>query len=178
MFYWRLNTDEGKKKLKELPDLKQGVEGFGDMKDDYLIEVVDAYAQKTVGLFPLDTGKGSFEIGSGQSEGNWVLLNDTEGRVLVYSMKESALRYRFFGKRASISPSGKHLIVENFPGELQLFSLDTGRRVARFRVNGEVVLARFSLKGDRLFVLSSAQTAYAFDLAKLSVTEDRLAMTN
>jgi len=43
-------------------------------------------------------------------------------------------------------------------------------------INGKVVFVRFNLKSDRLFVLSSAQTAYAFDLSKLPEPDDRLAV--
>lgn len=176
MFYWRLSSEEGKKKLKENPALRERTEALGDTKEDYLIEVIDAYQQKPVGIFPLETGKGSFEIGSGQSEGDWVMLRDNEGRVLIYSLKDGTLRYRYFGNRASISPSGKQIIVENFPGELTLYDLDTGKRAGHFVINGKVVFVRFNLKSDRLFVLSSAQTAYAFDLSKLPEPDDRLAV--
>jgi hypothetical protein len=167
MFYWRLNTDEAKDKLKENPALKAQAEAMGDMKQDYLIEVVDAFQQKTIGTFLLETGKGSFEIGSGQSEGDWLMLKDSEGRVLVYSIRDGILRHRFFGRIASINPQGNQIIVENFPGELTLYSLDSGKRLGHLEVNGRVVFLRFNLQGNRLFVLSDTQTTYAFDLSKL-----------
>jgi len=178
VFYWWLGNEEGKAKLKEDPVLKEKAELLGDMNQDYLVEVVDAFQQKTIGLFPLETGKGSFSVGSAKSEGDWLLVRDSEGRVLVYSIKDGTLRHRFFGNNAAISPSGKFVAVENFPGEVTLYSLDNGNRIAKFELNGKVVFLRFNLAGDRIFVLNDAQNAYVFDVNKIPRVEDRFALVN
>jgi hypothetical protein len=119
IFFWRLGTDEGKAKLKENPAVMAQAAALGDKANDYLIEVIDAFEQKTVGLMPLETGKGSFFVGSGQSEGDWLVLNDSEGRVLVYSISKGELRHRFFGRHASINPSRQQLVVENTPWRIE-----------------------------------------------------------
>jgi len=167
IFFWRLGTDEGKAKLKENPAVMAQAAALGDKANDYLIEVIDAFEQKTVGLMPLETGKGSFFVGSGQSEGDWLVLNDSEGRVLVYSISKGELRHRFFGRHASINPSRQQLIVENTPGELKLYDLATGDTLATYVLKGKAVFLRFNLQGNRLFVLNDAQTAYNFDLSKM-----------
>ena len=118
-------------------------------------------------MMPLETGKGSFFVGSGQSEGDWVVLNDSQGRVLVYSLAKGELRHRFFGRHASINPNRRQLIVENTPGELKLYDLATGQPVATYIVRGKAVFLRFNLQGTRLFVLNDGQTAYSFDVGKI-----------
>ncbi|HEX6184474.1 MAG TPA: M48 family metalloprotease [Pyrinomonadaceae bacterium] len=168
IFFWRLGTDAGKAKLKELPELKARADSLGNKADDYLVEVVDAFAQKTVGAMLLETGKGSFDVGGGLSEGDWLVVHDSEGRLLVYSIKTGELRHRFFGDTAAINPRRNQIVVENFPGEVSLYDLDTGDQRAFFRVNGGAAFVRFNLAGNRLFVLSDAQSAYAFDLDKLA----------
>lgn len=167
-FFWRLGSDSGKARLKETPELKAKADALGNKADDYLVEIVDAFAQKTVGAMMLETGMGSFEVGRGISEGDWLVLRDTAGRVLVYSIATGELRHRFFGDTAAINPSRNQIIVENFPGEVELYDLDTGERRATFRINGGAAFVRFNFAGNRLFVLSDAQTAYNFDLDKLS----------
>jgi hypothetical protein len=167
IFYWRLGTDEGKAKLKENPTLKAQSEALGNKDSDYLIEVIDAYEQKTIGSMLLETGKGSFFVGSGQSEGDWLVLNDSEGRVLVYSLKGGELRHRFFGRNASINPRRHQLAVENFPGELTLYDLNSGNSIANYVVSGQLVFLRFNLQGNRLFLFSDAQAAYGLDLDKV-----------
>jgi WD40 repeat protein len=168
VFFWRLGSESGKARLRETPELKAKADALGNKADDYMVEVVDAFAQKTVGALMLETGMGSFHVGRGISEGDWLVLRDTAGRVLVYSIATGEVRHRFFGDTAAINPRRNQIVVENFPGEVELYDLDTGDRRATFRINGSAAFVRFNLEGSRLFVLSDAQTAYNFDLDKLS----------
>lgn len=168
ILYWRLGSDAGKAKLKETTELQAKADALGNKSDDYLVEVVDAFVQKTAGLMLLETGKGSFDVGAGLSEGNWLVLHDSENRVLVYSIKDGELRHRFFGGTTAINVKRNQIAVENFPGEVTLYNLDTGDRQANFVVNGSAAFVRFNLAGDKMFILSDAQSAYAFDLNKLA----------
>ena len=168
IFYWRLGSDVGKAKLKESAELKAKADALGNKADDYLVEVVDAFSQQTVGTMLLETGQGSFDVGRGLSEGDRLVLHDSEGRVLIYSLKTGELRHRFFGDTAAVNPKRNQVVVENFPGEVSLYDLDTGDLKANLRISGSAAFVRFNLAGDRLFVLSDAQTAYAFDLDKLA----------
>jgi hypothetical protein len=168
IFYWDLGSEVGKAKLKESPELKARADALGDKTDDYLVEVIDAFAQKTIGWLLLETGKGSFYVGSGLSENDWLMLYDSEGRVLVYSLKTGELRHRFFGSHAALNPSRNLIAVENFPGTIVVYNLDTGERQANFIISGSAAFVRFNLQGDKVFVLSDAQSAYAFDLTKIT----------
>ncbi len=168
IFYWRLGSDAGKAKLKESPELQAKADALGDKADDYLVEVIDAFAQKTIGWLLLETGKGSFYVGSGLSEGDWLMLYDSESRVLVYSLKSGELRHRFFGTHAALNPTRNQIAVENFPGEIAVYNLSGGERQASFIINGSAAFVRFNLEGDKLFVLSAAQSGYAFDLTKIA----------
>ncbi|MET0648567.1 MAG: M48 family metalloprotease [Pyrinomonadaceae bacterium] len=168
IFYWRLGSDVGKAKLKESAELKAKADALGNKADDYLVEVVDAFSQKAVGTMLLETGQGSFDVGRGLSEGDRLVLHDSEGRVLIYSLKTGELRHRFFGGTAAVNPRRDLVAVENFPGELSLYDLETGDLKANLRLAGASAFVRFNLDGNRLFVLSDAQTAYVFDLDKLT----------
>jgi hypothetical protein len=168
IFYWRLGSEVGKAKLKESAELKAKADALGNKADDYLVEVVDAFSQQAVGTMLLETGKGSFDVGRGLSEGDRLVLHDSGGRVLIYSLKTGELRQRFFGDTAAVNPRRNQVVVENFPGEVSVYDLDTGDLKANLRINGAAAFVRFNLAGDRLFVLSDAQTAYAFDLDKLA----------
>jgi WD40 repeat protein len=168
IFYWRLGSDAGKAKLKESTELQAKADALGNKSDDYLVEIVDAFDQRTVGMMLLETGNGSFNVGEGLSEGNWLVLHDSKGRVLVYSIKDGNLRHRFFGGKAAINPKNNQIAVENFPGEVVLYDLDAGDIQANFVLNGSAAFVRFNLEGNRLFVLSDAQSVYAFDLNKLA----------
>ena len=168
ILYWGLGSDAGKAKLRESPELQAKADALGNKVSDYLIEVVDAFAGKTVGTLLLETGNGSFNVGSGLSEGDWLLLYDSQDRVLAYSIKTGELRHRFFGKSAAINSVRNQIAVENFPGEISIYNLETGEPQANFVINGNAAFVRFNLSGSKLFVLSAAQAAYAFDLNKIS----------
>jgi WD40 repeat protein len=168
ILYWRLNSDAGKDRLKEIPQLQAKAGALGDKADDYLVEIIDSHTQKTIGTMLLETGQGSFDIGKGLSERDWLVLRDSRGRVLVYSIKGAELSHRFFGDHTAINPTSNQIAVENFPGEITLYNLDTGDRQATFVINGGAAFVRFNLEGNKLFVLSDAQSVYAFDLNKLA----------
>jgi hypothetical protein len=167
IFYWSLGRNAGKSKLNETPELKAKASALGNKIDDYLVEIVDAFTQKTAGMMLLETGQGSFKVGGGLSERNWLMLHDSEGRLLVYSIKDGDLRHRFFGGNGVINPRRNQIAVENFPGEVELYNLDTGDRKATVIINGRAVFVRFNLEGNKLFVLSNTQSVYVFDLNKV-----------
>jgi hypothetical protein len=173
ILYWGLGTETGKAKLKESPEMIAKASALGNKESDYIIEVVDAFAGKTIGTLLLETGKGSFYVYSGLSEGDWLLLYDSQDRVLLYSLKTGELRHRFFGSNAAINPVRNQIAVENFPGEVSVYNLETGDRQAMYVINGTAAFVRFNLEGNRLFVLSDAQAAYAFDLNKAAVSSPK-----
>ncbi|HKY44845.1 MAG TPA: M48 family metalloprotease [Pyrinomonadaceae bacterium] len=163
IFYWTLGSDEGKARLKEDPALVERARQMGNKNDDYLVEVFDAFAGKSIGALLLETGNGSFDIESGFSEGNWLVLHDDNNRVLIYSINDGELRHRFFGANAAMNPSRNQVIIENYPGELTLYDLATGDTQARLRFKTSAAFVRFSLDGKKLLVLTSGQVAHAFD---------------
>ncbi len=167
IFYWRLDSDVGKARLKEDPALAARSKAMGNKDDDYLLEVVDAFASRTMGTILIETGKGSFHIENGFSEGDWLVLRDPDNRVLVYSIGNGELQHRFFGAEAAINPVQPQIVVENYPGELTIYDLATGDPQGRLVFNRDTVLTRFSLDGKRLFVLTAEQIAYAFDTDKM-----------
>ncbi len=131
--YWKLGSEAGKARLKEEPPLAERARQMGDKQDDYLVEIFDAFAAKSIGTLLLETGKGSFDIESGFSEGNWLMLRDDNNRVLIYSINDGQLRHRFFGANASMNPRLNQVVVENYPGELTVYDLATGNTQARLR---------------------------------------------
>lgn len=171
VLYWPLGSKTGKAKLKENAELSAKAEALGNKESDYLLEIIDAFAQKTIGMMLVETGMGSFNVFSGQSEGDWLVLYDSEDRVLVYSISDGVLRHRFFGDTAAINPRRKQIAVENLQGEINLFNLDTGESDGKLLINGKASLIRFNLAGDKLFVLSDSQTAYVFDLTKITAVK-------
>jgi beta-barrel assembly-enhancing protease len=164
ILYYSLGSNTGKHKLKEFPKLKSKADQLGNKQEDYLVEVIDAFSQKTVGTILIETGNGSFDIFSGISERNYIMFYDSQDRVLIYSLKDGLLKQRFFGRFAAMNPSKDQIAIENFPGDISIYDVETGSRITNFIIGGEAVFIRFNLSGSRLFILSDNQNAYAFDL--------------
>jgi WD40 repeat protein len=167
IFYWELSSDLGKARLKEDAALAARSREMGNKDDDYLLEVFDAFAAKSLGTVLLETGKGSFDIEAGHSEGNWLVLHDSGNRILAFTINDGSLRHRFFGAHVSINPAKSQIVVENYPGELTMYDLSTGDSLARLVFRHGAAFVRFSLDGKKLFVLSNDQVAHAFDVEKL-----------
>jgi len=171
ILYWSLGSEAGKARLKEDPALVERSRRMGNKDDDYIVEIYDAFDSKSVGSLLLETGKGSFDIESGFSEGNWLVLRDDNNRVLVYSIKDGELSHRFFGANAAMNPRGNQIAIQNYPGEVTLYDLATGNSQARLRFKTAAAFTRFSLDGKRLLVLTAGQVAYAFDTDRLTAAK-------
>jgi hypothetical protein len=169
IFYWTLGSGAGKARLKADPDLAARAQKMGNKDDDYLLEIVDAFAKKTVGTILLETGKGSFDINAAYSEGDWLVLHDSTNRVLALTLSDGELKQRFFGSTTAINPSRNQIAVENFPGELSIYNLTTGDLESRLTLGSAIAFVRFSLDGKRLFALTGQQVAYSFEVNKLAV---------
>lgn len=167
ILYWELGSNAGKDRLKSDPSLAARAQKMGNKDDDYLLEIVDAFVSKTVGTILLETGKGSFGISAAYSEGNWLILHDSQNRILALTISDGELQQRFFGNSAAINPIRQQIAVENYPGELSIYNLETGKRDARVVVGSEIAFVTFSVDGKRLFVLTDHQAAYAFDVDKI-----------
>lgn len=171
IFYWNLGSEAGKARLKEDPALVERARQLGNKNDDYVVEVFDAFQNKSAGALLLETGKGSFDIKYSFCEGDWLVLRDDNNRVLIYSLKDGDLRHRFFGATAAMNPSRNQVVVENYPGELTIYDLANGNPQARLRFKQSAAFVRFSLDGKKLMVLTAGQVAYAFDVDKLSAAK-------
>lgn len=167
VLYWTLGSEVGKARLKEDPALAARAKSLGNKDDDYLIEVIDCFEGKTLGTILLETGKRSFTIQAGISDGDSLVLTDNNNRVLVFSLTDGELHHRFFGSNAALNPSKQQIVVENYPGELSFYDLVTGDNISTLTFKEGAAFIRYSLDGSKLFVLSRDQTAYAIDVTKI-----------
>jgi hypothetical protein len=178
IFYWTLGSASGKNRLKEDPALTARAEKMGNKDDDYLLEIVDAFATKTIRTALIETGKGSFTISAAYSEGSWLILHDSENRILAVNLQDGQIQQRFFGSTAAISPMRNQIAVENYSGEVSIYEVATGEKLARLILGSDVAFIRFSIDGKRLFVLTDEQVAYAFDVDKLIVKQETTTAVN
>jgi hypothetical protein len=99
------------------------------------------------------------------SRGDWLVVSDSMGRVLVYALGTGELKGHVFGNQPVISPASGLLAVEN-GHKLVLYDLATLKRRDELTFADSIAVKSFSADGRRLFVLTASQTAYVLDVVR------------
>jgi WD40 repeat protein len=162
---WGVSANAAKAEIKSNPVLSSRLATMREKEGDYFIQTLDAQTGRATGALLIETGKGSFRISDVTVAGDWVVISDTQNRVLVYSLSSGEQKGRFFGGNSTIAKSSGLLCVENERGQLTVYDLATMQKRDQFIFSSPVSLAQFSADGKRLFVLTANQTAYVLDVA-------------
>ncbi len=161
---WTADASVAREAIKQDERLRPTV-NLGDLLGDYLVEVLDTERGVSRGRVFIETAKGSFRLRAVFARDDWMVVSDTQGRVLVYSIGTGELRGHAFGASPAISTAAALLCVNLGGGHLAIHDLATMRRRDQFTFAAPVVMASFSTDGKRLFVLTSDQMAYVLDLS-------------
>lgn len=164
---WSLSSKAARNIVKADADLSKRLSAMGNKEGDYLIQVLELRTGKVLGQLLIETGKGSFRVNGMTTAGDWVVMGDTENRVLVFSLSSGQLKQRFFGDRAVISASDGLLCVENEHGQLIVYDLNSGAKRDEFTFSSPISLIQF-VEGKRLFVLTANQTVYLLEVTEKS----------
>ena len=90
--------------------LKKTVD-MGDVKGDYVIDLLDPATGDLRKRLLIETGKGSFHVHGLMVRGDSMFVTDSLGRVLTYTVSTGDLRGYAFGDDAVASTDGKTLVV-------------------------------------------------------------------
>jgi WD40 repeat protein len=162
---WAVSTNAAKIEVKSDPALNQQLAAMKEKEGDYFLQILDARTGAQLGHLLIETGKGSFRISDVFAVKDWVVISDTQNRVLVYSLKTGEQKGKMFGGRASVGQASGLLCVENEKGQLTLYDLASMEKRDQFSFSSPVALTRFSPDGKSLFVLTTNQTAYVLDVS-------------
>lgn len=160
---WSLTSDAANQIIKRDPTLMAKREKMGDKEGDLLIELIDPKTGETRGDFLLETGERSFTPEYLTWAGDYLIISDNRNRILIFSSSTGDLLTRFFGSYPAVSRGTKQIAIENSPGRVAISDLSTGKELTRLSFTHPVTLMRFTDGGQRLFVLTSDQTAFMFN---------------
>ena len=164
---WDITDEAARDELKNDPALSQKLASLKDKAGDYFVKVLDMRDGSELGKLVIETGKGAFRLEQVYATRDWVMVADSQNRILLYSLKTGEQKGRIFGDYATVSPDGKLLCVTNESGKLNLYRLADMQSVEQFVFTGSVTLVEFSEDGKKLIVLTSNQTAHVFDISSL-----------
>jgi hypothetical protein len=158
------SSPAGREFIRKDPVLSKTVK-LGDIEGDYVLDILDADTGTPRRRMLFETGKGSFRIADLYSRGDWLVVSDSMGRVLVYALGTGELKGHVFGNQPVISPASGLLAVEN-GHKLVLYDLATLKRRDELTFADSIAVKSFSADGRRLFVLTASQTAYVLDVVR------------
>ena len=164
---WDITDEAARDEIKNDPALSQKLTNLKEKSADYLVKVLDMRDGTERGKLVIETGKGSFRLEQVYSAGDWVLVADSQNRILLYSLKTGEQKGRVFGDYGNVSPNGKLLCVTNESGKLNIYDLATMQNIEQFVFTSPITLVEFSEDGKKLIVLTSNQTAHVFDISTL-----------
>ena len=166
---WPVSSKYARDEIKSDAELTKRLAAMKEKEGDYFLQVLDAKTGAMKGKLLVETGKGSFRIANVFSAGDYVVIADTQNRVLIYSLSTGDQKGRVFGGRAVIGgmdgKSGGLLCVENERGKLVVYDLASLEKRDEFTFTHPVSLASFSQDGKSLFVLTANQAVYILNLA-------------
>ncbi len=164
---WPVASKTAQTEIKADPVLKEQLAAMKEKEGDYFLQVIDARTGTLKGRLLVETGKGSFRIGSVFATNDLVVIADTTNRVLIYSLANGAQKGRLFGSRSAISKAANLICVENERGQLTVYDLASLEKRDQFTFTHPVSLALFSQDGKKLFAMTSNQTAYVLDVSAI-----------
>jgi WD40 repeat protein len=162
---WSVNSEHAKNEIKNDERLAQQQSRMAEKEGDYFLQILDAKTGNELGKLLIETGKGSFGLANVYAVADWVIVRDTQNRVLVYSLKTGEQRGRVFGHNATVSLAANLLCIENEMGKLTIYDLNTFEKLDELIFSSPISLVRFSADGRKLFVLASNQTYYVLDVS-------------
>jgi WD40 repeat protein len=165
---WRAESEAATTQIKSDPQLTKQFDALKEKEGNYLLEVVDIRTGSSLGKLLIDTGKGSFRIANAFAAGDWVVVTDTQNRVLVYSLKTGEQKGRAFGGFATVALRTGILCVENEIGKIAFYNLNTFEKLDEMVFSNSISMLQFSPDGNRLFVLTANQSVYLLDVSSLA----------
>ncbi|HEX3154180.1 MAG TPA: hypothetical protein VHV32_06115, partial [Candidatus Angelobacter sp.] len=132
----------------------------------YLLEALEPKTGKLLGSVLVDTGKLSFRVNGGFASGDKMFVIDSSNhRTLLYSLKTGEQQGSLIGQPVSASPNGDKVLIQNEDGVAELYDTGTLQSAEHFSFPARIVNAHFASDGS-LFVLTADQNVYQLNLNK------------
>ena len=96
---WPVKAEAVKAEAKLDAALAGRLAALKEKEGDYFLQTLDSWTGRVTGSLLVETGKGSFRIADVFVSGEWVVIADTENRVLVYALAGGEPKGKFFGQR-------------------------------------------------------------------------------
>lgn len=160
---WQADSTPGRDRIREDERLRKAVD-LGDLRGDYIIEVLDGERGVVRARLHLETGNGSFSIADAYAVGDWLVVRDNQGRILVHSLTTGELAGYAIGN-ASVTNAAVGLIaVDAGNGRVSVHDLATMARRRDLTFSHPIQYAAFNAEGTMFLALADNQVAYVLSM--------------
>ena len=160
---WVADRPGGRIRIRQDEVLKKTVD-MGDVKGDYVVDLLEPATGNLRKRLLIETGKGSFHLHGLMVRGDSMFVSDSLGRVLTYTVSTGDVRGYAFGDDPVASADGLALVVGSGIGRLVLYDTVAMTRRVELRFKQPVVFKTFSADGTKLLALTADQTLHVLNV--------------
>ena len=162
VLYWQASSQSVHSIAKDDPQAAAALSRVKDRDGTLFVQVCDLDTGKVRAELALDTGKHSFQILEAIATHDRLIVADSQGRVLVYSLDGEA-KGTINGHTPQVSAQEDLVSVRTEHGHLELYDLSNMQKRSGYDFGAGVSFDGFSGDGKRLLVLTSDQVVYVLD---------------
>jgi hypothetical protein len=169
VFVWRGGDNAIKAEQQRVPGVTRSA--MSNKPSNLELEVLDLSKGKPLGWIEVDTHDGAFGINYVGSAGDYAVVHDTVGRLLLYSVSSGKLLGKFFGQGfAIISGEPPVLCIYRQRGRVEFYRPGSWNPVSTIRFPWPPTMIRFTPDFKQLFALTAEQAAYLVDISSITST--------
>jgi hypothetical protein len=174
VFVWRASDGAVRAEQQRSPDASHRT--TSNKSSFFELEIIDLTNGKPLGWIEVDTHDGAFGISYAGAAGDYVVVRDTIGRLLMYSISTGKLLGRFLGHGFDIVPGASPVLcVYRLGGQLEFYQPGNWSPIATIRFPWPTSMVRFAPDGKQLFTLTENQVAYMIDIGSIPTKAPSLA---
>ena len=162
---WYADSPGGRILVARDERLKKTVDR-GDLKGDFVLEILDAATGALRSRVLVETGKGSYHIDGVLIRGDRMFVTDSLGRVLLYSVSTGEVAGYATGSSPTVSADGRLFALKTGEGRLAVYEVATMKRLKDLRFKNDVIFGALSPDGANLFALTAEQTVHVIATGK------------
>jgi len=167
VFVWRGGEAAVKAEQQRVPGLNHA--SATNKPSNFELEVLDLSKGVPVGWIEIDTHDGAFGITYVGSAGDYAVVRDTLGRLLLYSISSGKLLGKFLGQSFEIIPAESPVLVINrHRGRVDFYRPGSWKPISTIRFPWPPSIVRFSPDFKQLFALTTEQAAYLIDISSVT----------
>jgi hypothetical protein len=166
VFGWHASDGAVRAEQQRAPDASH--RATSNKSSFFELETIDLTNGRPLNWIEVDTHEGAFGVSYVSASGDYVVVRDTIGRLLMYSSSTGKLLGRFFGHSFEIVPGASPILcIQRLKGRLEFYRPGNWSPIATIQLPWPESMIRFTPDGKQLFALTNDQAAYMIDISSI-----------